>query len=169
VPLVPPVITLQPLDRITNAGATVQFTVTATGINPLTYQWQKNGINNVGINSNILTLVSLTRSNNGVYSVAVSNIGGVTISSNATLKVIVPQKFSSGALIANGYIIFLSGDSDGGPLTTNDLSGFTAQASSNLVDWVVLPNALSLTNGMLLLSDPDQGSFPARFYRIVEQ
>jgi alpha-tubulin suppressor-like RCC1 family protein len=168
-PLVPPVITLQPMDRTTNAGATVQFTVTATGINPLTYRWQKNGTNSVGINSNVLTLASLTRSNNGSYSVAVSNIGGVTVSSNAILKVLVPQKFSSGALIANGSILFLSGDADGGLLTTNDVAAFTAQGSSNLVDWVNLPNTLSITNGLLLLSDPNQADFPARFYRIIEQ
>ena len=42
-----------------------QFTVAATGINPLTYRWHQNGSNNVGINSSILTLSNVTRSNNG--------------------------------------------------------------------------------------------------------
>ena len=65
-------------------------------------------------------------------------------------------------------MIFLSGDSDGGLLTTNDLPGFTAQASSNLVNWVTLPNALSLTNGFLMLQDPAQSNYSARFYRIIE-
>jgi hypothetical protein len=165
----PPVITLQPLSQTTNAGAAVQFRVTATGFAPLTYQWRKDQSNNIGPNSSILSLNNLSRSNNGAYSVLVSNVAGTIVSSNAVLKVVVPQRFSSGALIASGSVLFLAGDSDGGLLATNDLAGFTAQASSNLVDWVSLPNALSITNGMLLLSDPNQPAFPARFYRIVEQ
>jgi hypothetical protein len=107
-------------------------------------------------------------SNNGIYSVLVSNPGGTTLSSNATVKVLVAQKFAPGALLTNGSVIFLSGDSDGGLLTTDDLPGFTAQASSNLVNWVTLPNALSLTNGFLMLQDPAQSNYPARFYRINE-
>jgi hypothetical protein len=165
----PPAITVQPVSQTTNAGAAIQFRVTATGFAPLTYQWRKDQTNKLGPNSSILSLNNVSRSNNGVYSVLISNVAGTIISSNAVLKVIVPQRFSSGALIANGSVLFLSGDSDGGLLSTNDLGGFTAQASSNLVDWVNLPNALSITNGMLLLSDPNQSSFPARFYRIVEQ
>jgi hypothetical protein len=164
-----PIITAQPVDVITNAGAPVRFQVSATGILPLTYQWRQNGTNGVGGNSSALLLSSATRSNNGLYSVVVSNIGGAIVSSNALLKVIVPQQFSSGALIANGAVMFLAGDADGGVLTTNDLSAFTAQASSNLIDWVNLPNALSITNGLLLLDDPTQAGFPSRFYRIVEQ
>ncbi len=38
----------------------------------------------------------------------------------------------------------------------------------NLVDWVTLPNALSLTNGMLQLQDSSQSNYNARYYRLVE-
>jgi hypothetical protein len=165
----PPVISVQPVDQTTNAGATVQFRVTASGFAPLTYQWRQNQSNNVGANSSVLTLNSVTRSNNGLYSVFISNAGGNTVSSNALLKVIVPQKFSNGALVANGSVLFFSSDADGGLLTSNDLAGFTAQASSNLVDWITLPGSLSITNGLLLLQDPNQTNYSSRFYRIIEQ
>ena len=56
------------------------------------------------------------------------------------------------------------------PLRSNLLhSHFTALASTNLSDWVVLPNVLSITNGFLMLQDSGQTNFPARFYRILEQ
>jgi len=79
------------------------------------------------------------------------------------------RKFTAPVLLSNGAVLFFSGDADGAPLTSADLSNFTAQASSNLVDWVALPNALSVTNGLLLLQDLDQSGIPARFYRILEQ
>jgi alpha-tubulin suppressor-like RCC1 family protein len=164
----PPVITLQPVGVTTNVGAPVQFNVSASGVAPLFYQWVQNQTNNVGVNNPILSIASATRTNNGSYYAAVSNGGGTTISSNAILKVLVPQRFSSPIVLNNHTIIFLSGDSDGGLLTSNDLSGFTAQSSSNLVNWVTLPNALSITNGLLMLQDPVQSNYPSRFYRILE-
>jgi hypothetical protein len=42
------------------------------------------------------------------------------------------------------------------------------QASTNLVDWVTLPNALSLTNGLLQLQESGQSNFTARYYRLIE-
>jgi hypothetical protein len=49
------------------------------------------------------------------------------------------------------------------------LPAFEAQASTNLVDWVTLADALSLTNGSLLLRDADSTNHPQRFYRLVER
>jgi hypothetical protein len=164
----PPVITLQPVGLTTNVGAPVQFSASASGLAPLSYQWVQNQTNNVGVNSPILSIAAATRTNNGSYYVAVVNGGGATISSNAVLKVLVPQRFSAPAILNNHTIIFLSGDSDGGLLTANDLAGFTAQASSNLANWVTLPNALSITNGFLMLQDSAQTNYPSRFYRIIE-
>ena len=41
----PPVITQQPASVVANPGASVNFTVTATGSSPLSYQWLLNGTN----------------------------------------------------------------------------------------------------------------------------
>jgi hypothetical protein len=54
-------------------------------------------------------------------------------------------------------------------LFPEDLAGFEAQFSTNLVDWLVLSNSLSLTNGSLLLADPQAEGDRLRFYRILER
>jgi hypothetical protein len=61
-----------------------------------------------------------------------------------------------------------STDANGGLLSPSDLPNFEAQASMDLVNWVTLPNALSLTNGMLLLRDSGSSNYTARYYRIIE-
>ena len=40
--------------------------------------------------------------------------------------------------------------------------------SSNLVDWVDLTNALSISNGALVLTDAAATNQPIRFYRLLE-
>lgn len=57
---------------------------------------------------------------------------------------------------------------DGGALlTSNDVATFDVLASTNLASWVVLTNALSLTNGSILFEDSTT-NYPARFYRVRE-
>src|ERR1019366_2584164 len=43
--LIPPVITVQPQNQTNNAGSTAIFIVQATSLQPLGYQWRKNGTN----------------------------------------------------------------------------------------------------------------------------
>jgi hypothetical protein len=100
--------------------------------------------------------------------VTVTNSGGSTVSSNATLKVLVPQLLGTPTLSPDGTLQFTSTDANGGLLSPSDLANFEAQASTNLVDWVTLTNALSLTNGMLQLQDNSGTNWPARFYRLIE-
>jgi hypothetical protein len=166
---VAPSIVIQPASKGVLGGTNVTLSVLATGTPPLAYQWLKFGSNFSGATFNSLTFNNVTRSNSGFYSVVITNIAGSITSSNAQLRVFVPQRFSTPVLQANGAILFFSRDADGGSLSPADLPNFTAQASSNLFDWITLPSALSITNGGLLLQDPDQPSFPFRFYRIVEQ
>ncbi|HEY5914707.1 MAG TPA: immunoglobulin domain-containing protein [Verrucomicrobiae bacterium] len=87
---VPPSITTQPISQTVNAGANVTFTVGATGTAPLSYQWQKNGVNISGATSSALTLTSVTSSRAGTYRAVVSNSAGSTTSSSATLTVLTP-------------------------------------------------------------------------------
>jgi alpha-tubulin suppressor-like RCC1 family protein len=166
----PPVITLQPASQIVNMGTNVTFRVTAIGNTPdLRYQWRQNG-NLVGGNSPVLVLGNVGRAQNGNYFVTVtnSNSSGSTVSSNAVLKVLVPQLLGSPALSPDGTLTFTSTDANGGLLSPSDLANFQAQASTDLVNWVTLTNAFSLTNGMLQLQDNGGTNWPARFYRIVE-
>ena len=98
----------------------------------------------------------------------VSNSGGSTPSSNATLVVRSPQEMGPPLRLPGGVMALTSGDADGGPLLPGDLPNFQAQATTNFVDWVALLNCLTVTNGTLLLVDPDSANYPRRFYRIIE-
>jgi hypothetical protein len=165
-----PVIQVQPgpASQTVNMGANVSYRVLATGTPPLGYQWLQNGIAAVGGNSSLLVLNNVGRAQNGYYSVTVTNAGGNVASSPVNLTVLVPQLLASPQVLPNGTFQLLSADANGGLLTAANLPNFSAQASTDLVNWVTLPNALSLTNGMLLLSDPPQTNSPTRYYRILE-
>jgi len=166
---VPLLILTQPIGQTLPAGTNFSFSVTATGTPPLRYQWLKNGSNVISATLPSLAFANLTRTNSGSYSVIVSNLASSVASSNAVLKVLVPQSFRAPVLLSAGSILFFSGDSDGGLLTPGDLPNFMAQASTNLLDWTSLLNSLSITNGLLLLQDTSQTNYPVRFYRILEQ
>jgi hypothetical protein len=164
----PPVILLQPVSQTVTGGANVQFSVTALGYPPPAYQWWWNGTNQVGNNGPTLTLTGVGRAQNGIYALQVMNSFGGILSSNAALRVLVPQQLGTPALLPNGTFQFSSSDVGGGTLLPSDLPDFAVQISSNLVNWVTLPNALGLTNGTLWLQDNTLTNGPVRFYRIVE-
>jgi len=91
--LVTPNFTVQPQSQTKHAGATVMFFVRANGLNPVSYQWQKNGTNcfnggNVsGANTSTLTISNLSHGDAASYSVTISNSFGRAVSSNAVLTV----------------------------------------------------------------------------------
>jgi len=71
-------------------GASATFSVTATGEDPLEYQWQFNETDIPNANGATYTISSTQTSHSGDYRVLVSNLGGVTTSSTATLTVHTP-------------------------------------------------------------------------------
>ena len=84
----PPVITVQPLDRTETEGETAKFIVTASGTEPLSYQWRKNGVDIAEGTSSSYTTRKVTRADDGsVFSVVVSNSAGSVTSADATLTV----------------------------------------------------------------------------------
>jgi hypothetical protein len=91
-----PAIATQPADRTNNAGTTATFSVVASNLSPLSYQWRKDGTNLVnagrisGATNSTLTITSVSDSDAAVYSVTVTNLAGSATSSNATLTVIDP-------------------------------------------------------------------------------
>jgi hypothetical protein len=84
VALAPPEITQNPKDKTRfigggGGGSTFTFTSLAIGTAPLTYQWQRNGINIPGGTANTYTLTNCTSADAGLYQVVVSNaVGSVT-------------------------------------------------------------------------------------------
>ena len=91
----PPQISSQPFDQTAIAGATVRFSVGASG-GALNYQWSKNGsslVDNghiVGAGSGNLTISNVLSADQGSYAVAISNSAGNTNSARAILTVIDP-------------------------------------------------------------------------------
>ncbi|MEY2408331.1 MAG: hypothetical protein QOF48_1001, partial [Verrucomicrobiota bacterium] len=87
-----PIVTA-PANQTVSVGTTVNFSVTATGTGPFTYQWQFNGVglsNGAGVSgatSATLTLVNVQESQAGVYRVLVTGGAGTTFSPPATLEV----------------------------------------------------------------------------------
>jgi hypothetical protein len=77
--------------------------------------------------------------------------------------------FSNPQWLPDGSLAVLAGNSDGSPLAASGLSRFTAQTSTNLLQWEPLTIPLTLTNGSILLLEPAPSSYPVRFYRIIEQ
>ena len=82
-----PTISTQPQSQAVNAGASVTFSVAATGSPAPSYQWRKDGGDLAGATSSSLTLSNVQSSNAGTYTVFVSNTAGNVTSNGATLTV----------------------------------------------------------------------------------
>jgi hypothetical protein len=85
----PPMIGAQPADQTVLAGQSAQFTVSAFGASPLTYQWQLWSTNLTGATDSALAITNAMPSDMGPYSVVITNDFGSLSSSNAVLTVLV--------------------------------------------------------------------------------
>jgi Leucine-rich repeat (LRR) protein len=83
-------ITTQPQSVSLGLGANAQFTVSASGIAPLTYQWRFNGVNLPGATDTTSTLTNIQPVNAGNYTAVASNSLGTATSSVAVLTVLLP-------------------------------------------------------------------------------
>jgi hypothetical protein len=85
---VAPTITTQPANQTVTAGQTASFSVAAAGTTPLTYQWQKNGMDIPSATSvSYTTPVTTTADSGELLRVVVSNSAGNVTSNSATLTV----------------------------------------------------------------------------------
>ena len=85
-----PGITTPPASQSALTGATITFTVAASGSPAPTLQWQKGGANISGATSATLTLTSLTLGDAGSYTAVATNSAGSATSSAAVLTVTAP-------------------------------------------------------------------------------
>lgn len=85
-----PTITTHPAGATVNSGASVTFSVTATGTPPLTYQWQLGGTAIAGATGSSYNIASATTAQAGIYTVVVTNAAGSVLSNGATLTVNAP-------------------------------------------------------------------------------
>jgi hypothetical protein len=71
-----PPITIQPMSQTNGMGGTATFTTTGTTLGPYSYQWQINGTNIPGATGSSLTVTNLSSTNQGNYTVIVTNQSG---------------------------------------------------------------------------------------------
>jgi formylglycine-generating enzyme required for sulfatase activity/sugar lactone lactonase YvrE len=86
----PPQLRLQPQSQRVSSGATVTFNTSASGSQPLTYQWQKDLLNLLGATNDSLVLANVRITDSGSYRVSVSNRFGLVLSAAAVLLVTNP-------------------------------------------------------------------------------
>ena len=99
--LLPPAITVPPANQIGAEGSSVSLTVTATGTDPLSYQWLKHG--NVladggivsGAQTRTLTLTGITTNDVDFYSVTVSNPFGSATSASASVTMNIAPRITT--------------------------------------------------------------------------
>ncbi|WPQ66470.1 PQQ-dependent sugar dehydrogenase [Chitinophaga sancti] len=83
-----PVIVNQPQSQAIVTGDPVEFSVTSSGALPLTYQWQKNGVNISGATADTFVIAAVAASDSANYRCIVSNSAGRDTSNNAKLTVL---------------------------------------------------------------------------------
>jgi hypothetical protein len=86
-----PVIVNQPESRVTVVGTPVQFEVEAAGLSPLSFQWQRDGVN-IATATNATVNLNPVQNDSGSYRVRVSNPVGAVWSQPATLMVAEPPQ-----------------------------------------------------------------------------
>lgn len=144
-----PSFTLQPRSQTVVAGSSATFSAVATGATPLTYQWWFNGRILSGQTNTNLSLVSVTLSNSGNYSVTITNSHGGIVSSNAVLSVgyppILVQQPVSQAAVLNSNVQFSVTASGTAPLAyqwlLNGQGVFAATNSSLFIAGMQVSNS----------------------------
>jgi hypothetical protein len=98
-----PLITQQPAAQSVSLGASVAFSVTASGTAPLTYQWLKNEQPLQGATNRSLILTNVVPANAGNYSAAVTDATSATTNSQAALLEVDPTftKITTGAIVTD--------------------------------------------------------------------
>ena len=85
----------QPALQIVVVGNSAKFSLIATSIEPIGYQWRKNGVAISGATSSSYTIPAVATSDAGTYSCIVSDYDELLLSSGATLTVQVPPAITS--------------------------------------------------------------------------
>ena len=161
---VAPKITSQPISQNAMLGASLSFSVGATGTLPLSYQWIHAGTNLLdggefsGSASSTLTITGVGIADAGNYSVVVSNTKGSVTSATAKLSVLAPITLSvsgrgtisgatNGQLEPLGQNLTLTAKPAAGYALTNWLvtvNGLTVLSTNRAVPFLMQPN-LALT------------------------
>jgi type II secretory pathway component GspD/PulD (secretin) len=115
----PPSITAQPASQTVVSGNNTTFSVTAGGTPPLSYQWYFNGSPIAGANDANYSIIGVTASNEGSYSVVITNSYGSVTSSNMTVVASTPNPPAASAVSANESHTVAASSETAGASTAN--------------------------------------------------
>ncbi|HEX2101621.1 MAG TPA: immunoglobulin domain-containing protein, partial [Candidatus Synoicihabitans sp.] len=171
-----PSITQQPANVTVSAGQPATFAVSSSGVQPLSYQWLRNGVAITGATARTYTISSTTSADNGArFSATVSNDFGSVTSNAATLTVTAsgaPQATivspTAGTLYRGGQTFAFSGtanDPEDGALPG---SAFTWRVDFHHDDHTHphLPDTQGVTSGSFTIADRGETSTNV-FYRLI--
>jgi glucose/arabinose dehydrogenase len=171
-----PSITQHPANVTVSAGQSATFAVSASGVQPLSYQWLRNAVAISGATERTYTISSVTSADNGaLISATVTNDFGSATSNSATLTVTasgVPQATivspAAGTLYSGGQTFTFSGtasDPDDGALPA---SAFTWRVDFHHDDHTHphLPDTQGVTSGSFTTADRGETSANV-FYRVI--
>ena len=119
------------------------------------YQWQFNGANIGSATSNFLSLGAVQPSDDGDYTVVVSNAFGIVTSAVATLTVVQPVQLTSVGAMGGTFQMELAAQPG---------VRYSIEGSTNLLNWEVLETFIA-THSPVLWSDADSTNHTLRFYR----
>ena len=155
---VPPSITIPPQNATVASGSAATFSVTATGTQPLSYQWQFGGTNLAGATMSSFTKTNVQPTDAGTYTVVITNVAG-SVTTSATLQVMAGITISLVSRV--GTTNTVSVQSVAGATYTLEFKDSLSQTNWSKI----LPNSTG-TGGLILLRDPSApGS--ERFYRVL--
>ena len=157
----PPVITAQPSNQMVFAGSTVQFSVTATSLYAMTFQWYFNRTNPfIGPIFSTLTLPNVAPQAAGLYSVLITNAFGSVTSSVVSLGVVTPLVTSITRNSNKSVTLNFIG------LPNSATRIWVATNLAPPANWqAIYTNNNVGTNGTWQFTDTNASGFPARFYR----
>jgi hypothetical protein len=155
----PPTIVRQPVSKTVSPGDDVTFNVSATGSEPIHYQWRAGYLPGdiPGATNDTLVLTNVHTGMSGNIRVIVSNPASSVMSAIAVLSVVAPPSITNAGLnTTNVSFAFTS--------LTN--LGYVVEYKDTLSDpaWLTLRNVNGV-GGVLTISD-GMTNLPSRFYRI---
>lgn len=156
------VITGQPTNQTVMAGQSTLFAVTASGTDPLSYQWYFNDTNLLaGANSSALSLTNVQSPLIGNYTVLITNLAGAATSTPAFLQIYTLPNYTNeppglaGAWLGSDFVLTLAPDN----------RPRTVLVSTNLLNWdffyAAVPSAVPV------FVPTGATNVPSRFFRLL--
>ncbi|MCX6925273.1 MAG: immunoglobulin domain-containing protein, partial [Verrucomicrobia bacterium] len=134
----PPTIVQPPRDHKANVGWSLDFTVTARGSIPLSYQWFFNDNAIPGASDDDLHLTDVQSFQSGPYTVIVTNTFGAVTSTPAMLSVIpAPTNLPSGTVVAWGDLAmpYVAPGTRFAAIAAGSLHNLAIKADGTVVAW----------------------------------